>query len=528
MRFFFCARRALCALCALPIMLMLVLQGCGVNPVTGKRELQIYGEDWERSIGAQQYQPTQQSGGGRLEGYPELTQYVKQVGQRVAEVSHRPELPYDFVVLDSDVPNAWALPGGKVAINWGLLTELQDEAELAAVLGHEVTHATARHGAQQMERGILTSVAVVGLQVGLSQSELDKTTRSAVVGAAAVGTNLVLTKYGRNAELEADRYGIEYMVKAGYDPQAAVRLQQTFVRLKDGKQSNWLEGLFSTHPPSEERVAANQRLANQYSPPSGVQWRTGKRDYQRQIKPLLALKKSAGKVDEGYKALKKKRTQDALTLANQALSIDPRNAEANALMAAAYYQEGDEARAEASMSKAIKKKDGFYRYYEDRAQIRMKQGDTSGARADLERSTRLLPTANAHFALGQLAMNAGDSRAAISHFKLASQDKSKLGQRASANIAKLDLPQNPGRYVNIQKLLTRDGELVLRITNNSDATIQSATLLIQPPSGRTFTVPLNQAIKARSSLDLRTGVGPLSQEAAGSTALSMRQIQVGG
>ena len=514
--------------CFLPILLMLALPGCGINPVTGERELQIYGEDWERSIGAKQYLPTQQSSGGRLEGYPELTRYVKEVGQRVAKVSHRPDLPYDFVVLDSDVPNAWALPGGKIAINWGLLTELQDEAELAAVLGHEVTHATARHGAKHMERGLLATGLTVAAQIGLSQSDLDRTTSQAVVGAAAVGTGLVLTKYGRDAELEADHYGIEYMVKAGYDPMAAVRLQETFVRLKEGKQSSWLEGLFSTHPPSEARVAANRRLAQQYSPPPGIQWRTGKDTYERQIKPLKALKKSAGKVDEGYKALKKKRTQDALTLAGEALALAPRSAAPNALMAAAYSQKGDQARAEGAMSKAIAKKGDYFRYYEDRARIRLKKGDDSGARADLVRSTNLLPTANAHYSLAQLAMKSGDNRSAIQHFRLAAQDKTALGQQASASLARLDLPQNPGRYIKIQRLLSAEGELVVRITNNSPVTVQGATLLVQPPSGRTYSIPLNQPLKGNSRMDLRTGIGPMSNETASATALSLRQIRLEG
>ena len=134
-------------------------------------------------------------------------------------------LPYEFVVLNNSVPNAWALPGGKIAINRGLLMELDNEAELAAVLGHEATHAAARHGAQQIERGTLLQVGMLAAAIGAASSQYG----DAVVGASQLGAGLLMQKYGRDAEREADYYGTAFMAKAGYDPQAAVTLQETFV-----------------------------------------------------------------------------------------------------------------------------------------------------------------------------------------------------------------------------------------------------------------------------------------------------------
>ncbi|MBS0397431.1 MAG: M48 family metalloprotease, partial [Proteobacteria bacterium] len=106
-----------------------ILAGCGVNPVTGKQELQFVSESSELQIGQQNYAPSRQQEGGDFALDPELTQYVREVGNRLAAVSDR-KLPYEFVVLDNSVPNAWALPGGKIAINRGLLPQLQNEAEL--------------------------------------------------------------------------------------------------------------------------------------------------------------------------------------------------------------------------------------------------------------------------------------------------------------------------------------------------------------------------------------------------------------
>jgi predicted Zn-dependent protease len=130
-----------CAICTV------LLTACTVNPVTGQSELELVSTAQQVRIGEQQYAPAQQMQGGQYKVDPELSAYVQQVGQRLAAQSPA-DLPYEFVVLNNSVPNAWALPGGKIAINRGLLVELRNEAELAAVLGHEIVHAAARHGAR--------------------------------------------------------------------------------------------------------------------------------------------------------------------------------------------------------------------------------------------------------------------------------------------------------------------------------------------------------------------------------------------
>lgn len=126
--------------------------GCAVNPVTGHNEIAFVSESQELAIGQKNYAPYRQAQGGDYVVEPELTRYVKSVGERLAKVSDR-KLPYEFNVINDSTPNAWALPGGKISINRGLLVELRSEAELAAVLAHEIVHAAARHSAQSMERG---------------------------------------------------------------------------------------------------------------------------------------------------------------------------------------------------------------------------------------------------------------------------------------------------------------------------------------------------------------------------------------
>ena len=136
------------------LLLAALITGCAVNPVTGRNELSLLDETQEINLGTNQYGPTQQSQGGPYTADPELSEYVSKVGQRLARVSDR-SLPYEFVIIDDSTPNAWALPGGKIGINRGLLVRLNSEAELAAVLSHEIVHAAARHSAKSIERGLL-------------------------------------------------------------------------------------------------------------------------------------------------------------------------------------------------------------------------------------------------------------------------------------------------------------------------------------------------------------------------------------
>src|SRR5688572_25357471 len=303
-------------------LLALVLAACGVNPVTGKKEIQFVSEAQEIKLGEQYYSPTQQSQGGDFDVLPELTVYINEVGQKLAAVADR-KLPYEFVVLNNPVPNAWALPGGKIAVNVGLLTELKNEAELAAVLGHEIVHAAARHGAKAQERGTLMQVGLAAAQIGAAISDVDSNIANLALQGAGVGAQLVQQKYGREQELESDEYGMKYMKLAGYDPQGAVMLQETFVRLSQqqgGKAQGWLEGLFASHPPSEERVEKNKATAAQL----GAGGDLGTERYAARLKPFRAIEPAYDKFEEAMMAASKKEYSRAQDLAREAAKLEPR------------------------------------------------------------------------------------------------------------------------------------------------------------------------------------------------------------
>ncbi|HEX2494793.1 MAG TPA: M48 family metalloprotease, partial [Steroidobacter sp.] len=293
-----------------------------MNPVTGKKEIQFVSEGQEIKMGEQYYAPTQQSQGGDFDVLPELSAYVNEIGQKLAAAADR-KLPYEFVVLDNPVPNAWALPGGKIAVNIGLLSDLKNEAELAAVLGHEIVHAAARHGAKAQERGALMQVGMAAAQIGAAIGGVDANVANLALQGAGLGAQLIQQKYSRDQELEADEYGMKYMKRAGYDPQGAVTLQETFVQLaqqQGDKSRTWLEGLFASHPPSEERVTRNRATAQKL----GAGGEMGQERYEAKVQPLRKIAPAYEKFEQAMVAARKKDFSAKQTLTSEALKIEPR------------------------------------------------------------------------------------------------------------------------------------------------------------------------------------------------------------
>ncbi|HSD61589.1 MAG TPA: M48 family metalloprotease, partial [Burkholderiales bacterium] len=189
---------------------------------------------------------------------PELQAYVSRVGQKLARASHRPGISYTFVVVDSPEINAFALPGGYVYVTRGILAYLGSEAELAAVVGHEIGHVTARHGVRQQSAAMAT-----GLGVGILGAIVPGVGGSAAQNVADVVSTAVLSGYGREQELEADRLGAQYLARTGYDPQAMIRVvevlknQELFdaeVAKKEGRETRAYHGLFASHPDNDTRL----------------------------------------------------------------------------------------------------------------------------------------------------------------------------------------------------------------------------------------------------------------------------------
>ncbi len=433
---------------------------CAVNPVTGRQELSLIPESQELAIGNEQYGPAQQSQGGRYTVDPEVSDYVSRVGQSVAAVSDR-DLPYEFVVINDSTPNAWALPGGKIAINRGLLTELNSEAELAAVLGHEVVHAAARHGAQAMQRGMMLQTVVMASAIGAAVSDSDY--GNVIVGGAQLGAQLINQSYSRDAESESDYYGMVYMKRAGYDPAAAVTLQETFVRLSEGRSPGWIEGLFASHPPSQSRVEANRQTLAEL----GAGGEVGRDDYLAATRRLFDTEPAYAAFDQASGLLQQGHEEDALTFVNRALSIEPEEPRFYGLRGEILMAQGEYARATEEFDKALIRDDAYFEYYLGRGLANARLNRRDRARADLERSNQLLPTAIANQRLGELSLAAGDDQAAKRYFEVAMGGQGEIAAQAQAAYIRLDIKDNVSRYVAAQPYVARGGEVRAQVTNAS-------------------------------------------------------------
>ena len=441
------------------VVVSLTITACGTNPVTKKKEFQFVSEASEINIGKQNYSPARQSQGGDYVIDPELTAYVQGIGKRLGAVSDRPELPYEFVVLNDSVPNAWAMPGGKIAFNRGLLYELNSEAELAAVMGHEIVHAAARHGAKSMERGIFLQGAMIAVGIGTQNTDY----ANLAVGASQLGAQLIGSKYGRDAESESDLYGMQYMKKAGYDPAAAVTLQETFVRLSQDRQSNFITGLFASHPPSAERVAANKVTLAKV----GAGGEMGKEIYAQKVSKVKATQAAYKSYDDAIVALKKNDTATATTLAQKAIAGEPKEARFQELLGDIALSQKKNTEALAYYDKAIKMQPDYFKPHVQSGIALFNMGKKKEAEPYLIRANELLPTAPGHALLGDIAEERGDIDGALQHYQIAASSNSEIGKEANEHAVKLDLPRNPSKYIQSGAITDNAGNLFAAVQNNT-------------------------------------------------------------
>ena len=231
-----------------------VLSGCASNPVTGSPDLVFQSEAGEIKRSKEVHPMIMQQFGGPYQDQ-QLQAYVNEVGQRAAKASHRPELEYHFMVLDSEDINAFTTGGGYVYITRGIMNYLNSEAELTAVLGHEIGHVTARHPVRQQSKSTLSNIGAAA--VGLFTGSADLAGLANYAGAALV------SGYGRDQELEADRLGAEYLTKVGYAPESmidVVRLLKNqemyeIARAREEKREPRVyHGVFATHPDNDQRL----------------------------------------------------------------------------------------------------------------------------------------------------------------------------------------------------------------------------------------------------------------------------------
>jgi len=257
------------------------LGACSTNPATGERQFASFmSPEQEKQVGAQEHAKILKQFGGLYDNKA-VTDYVQAVGQKVSQNTERPDVQYKFFVLDTPEANAFALPGGYVYITRGILALASDEAELAAVLGHEVGHITGRHSAERYSHSIVTGLGATILGAAINNPEAARI--------AGVSANLYLNSYSRSQENEADMLGVRYLYRSGYDTKGMTRFLRTlgaYTQLDaraNNKPASQTPVYFSTHPLNAERVAKTVSEAAKYTENSNI---TNKNDYLKKIMGL--------------------------------------------------------------------------------------------------------------------------------------------------------------------------------------------------------------------------------------------------
>ena len=253
-----------------------LLSGCAVNPLTGQEELMFFSEDKDVELGEKYAPEIETALGGR---FPDenLQNYVDRIGQRIARFCHRPDIAYYFTVVDQKAINAFAVPGGYVFITSGLLEELDSEAQLAAILGHEVGHIVARDTMAALSQQI-GMTALLGAAAGVG----GRGSGDLVAGTAFISGVLSL-QYSRDDEKAADLVGMAYMIQTGYDPRAAVETMRILQELQTLRPIEF----FSTHPNPENRVAyLEERIERRYATLDVL--KMGTTDYEQNVLAVLA------------------------------------------------------------------------------------------------------------------------------------------------------------------------------------------------------------------------------------------------
>ena len=371
-----------------------------------------------------------------------------------------------------------------------------------------------------MSRGMLLQVAVVGTAIATSNSGYS----DLAIGGASIGAQLINQSYGRGAELESDLYGMRYMSRAGYDPQGAVELQRTFVRLSEGREADWLSGLFASHPPSQERVDANIRTAATL-PPGGE---NGRERFAAAMNKTMDAKPAYDALDEGRKALADKDHELAAAKAERAIALYPDEAHFYALRGDARYVAEDYEMAVRNYDIAIRRREDFFQYHLQRGLANEKLGKDNDALNDLERSNELFPTAIATYSLGNLEAKRGNTEKAIEYYTAVANSSGEIAKSAQAALVRLDLERNPGKYLQVSCYADSSGNLVVSVGNGTPVSVSDVRYVIQYTDSngisRRYDGAVGGPIPSGQRRDSRTSLGPYTQGASCPVQLTAARI----
>lgn len=411
----------------------LSLIACAVNPVTGKKELMLVSEQDELKMGSDLYPNAMwgDMGGGGEYRDEQLKKYLKDIVLKIHEASHRPNLPLDFAVQNSSVPNAWAIPG-HVVITRGLLSAFEDDAQFAFVLGHEMGHVSAKHSARQMTSGMLMQVGLSGLGVALG----GRAYSDLALNVGAIGGQLLMLKYSREHELEADRLGIEYMSRLGYDPKHAISAHQSLEKVADefsrslGKGSHEkgvFDELLATHPRMSVRIDEIRSMTGDADRYGMGRDRTSREAYQSAVSDIRRTNKIyLDHYDPAVRSLQKNKLDEADSQLSKAIAMESNQAPFHALKGFIFLKKKEHAEAEKHFNAALKIDDKYEPALRGKGTVEYFRGGYEESVRYLKSSIALFPQdISAHHFLGMSYYKMRMYRQAVPHLRASAQAQPK-------------------------------------------------------------------------------------------------------
>ncbi|NNG01566.1 MAG: M48 family metalloprotease [Desulfobacteraceae bacterium] len=339
------SRREFVRMCSLSAAAFVV--GCAANPVTGKSQLMLVSERDEINVD-RMHSPHQFSADYGISQDKSLDGYMAEVGNKMTRITHRPQMPYNFHVVNANYVNAYAFPGGSIACTRGILLSLDNEAELAALLGHELGHVNARHTAEIMSKSKISSAIVGGLAI--AAGAYDKRAGGIAAQLGMLGSGALLASYSRDNERQADDLGMRYMVASGYNPEGMVGLMDMLQNMSKHKMST-ADLLFSTHPMSDERYktavsTARSKYTGSKSNP------LNKERYMDRTSGLRKIRGAVTALQKGETLLAKNKVEDADAEFSKALAIAPNDYAGLVMMAKSRFVQKKYADADRYIQKA--------------------------------------------------------------------------------------------------------------------------------------------------------------------------------
>ncbi len=416
-------------LCVLLVLLCGLVASCATNPVTGKDELMLVSEDEEIQIGKAVYRDALWSaeGGGGEYSDAQLKRYLEGVVMRLHRVSHRSNLPLAFTVQNSSVPNAWAIPG-HVVMTRGLIAGMESEGEFAYIMGHEVGHISAKHSAKQMSQNMALSLALGIAAASISDSD----TREAVVGLGAMGGQLLLLKYSRDDELEADRLGVSYMSRLGYDPNNAVSAHRNLEKVykeyarsvgQEPSERNFFDELLSTHPRTSVRIDEIQQMIAATPRPALSGDGSNRAGYQSMTANLRRTHRVYTEYyDKAARAFEKNRLAEANNYVSRAISEDRYQPPFYALAGYIYLKQNNSTDAERYFRAALSLQGNYQPAMRGIGMMNYRKQNYAGAIESMKQAVQVFPgDATAQRILGMSYYRTGNWRAAINPLQAVAQ-----------------------------------------------------------------------------------------------------------